>query len=100
MLARDACDGQPGSLPEVVMTALGDRGAEPLLELRLRGGDVLSFALQRPRLGEAELDGQDSDVTGGHGAIEAIRGYLAAMSRLCIVFAALAAALVVAGPAR
>src|SRR4051794_33487411 len=66
MIARDAGESQPRALPELVMVDLRDRGAEPLLQLRLRRLDVLSLALERARLREMKLDREDSDVAGAH----------------------------------
>jgi hypothetical protein len=51
-------------LPELVVVDLGDRGAESVLELRLRREDVLALALQRPRLGEVQLGDEDGDEAG------------------------------------
>src|SRR4029453_7616879 len=43
MLARDASNGQPASLPQVVVVDLCDGGAEAVLELRLRRLDKLAL---------------------------------------------------------
>jgi hypothetical protein len=72
MLARDASEGEAASLPQVVVIDLGDRGAEAVLELRLRRLHELALALERARLGEVELDGEDADVAGAHGAYSAV----------------------------
>ena len=64
LLACDAGDGQPRALPEVVVIDLGDRGAEAVLELRLRRLDVLALALQRAGFREVQLDREDADVAG------------------------------------
>ena len=61
-VAGDARDRQRRALPELVMVDLGDRGTEPVLELRLGRLDVLALALERARLREVELDGEDRDV--------------------------------------
>jgi hypothetical protein len=52
VIACDARERQPGALPELMMVDLRDRGAEPLLQLRLRRFDVLALAFQRAALGE------------------------------------------------
>src|SRR3712207_8753295 len=65
VLARDAGDGEPRALPEVVVVDLRNRRAEAVLELRLRRLDELPLPLQRSRLGEVELDRKDSDVAAG-----------------------------------
>jgi hypothetical protein len=70
MVARHARKRQPRALPELVMIDLRDRRSEPLLQLRLRRLDVLALALQRPRLGEVELDRENPHITGAHGGIE------------------------------
>src|SRR5205085_9114577 len=59
-LAGYAGDREPGALPELVVVDLRDRGAEPVLELSLRRAEVRPFPLQRPRLGEVQLERQDS----------------------------------------
>src|SRR5581483_10984826 len=60
-LARDERRGQRTALPEVVVVHLGDGGAEPVGELRLRRLHVLPLALERPRVGEVQLDGENRD---------------------------------------
>src|SRR5207253_6709210 len=67
--SRNAGDGQSCALPELVVVDLGDRGAEAMLELRLRGLDVLALPLQRTGLREVQLDDQDPDVTRAHGSL-------------------------------
>src|SRR5512133_738721 len=52
------------------MVDLGDRRAEPLLQLRLCRLDVLTLALQRARLRKMELDRENPDIAGAHGGIE------------------------------
>src|SRR5204863_1485266 len=64
-LPRRAREHEPRALPEVVVVDLGDRGTEALLQLRLRRLDVLALALQRPRVGEVQLDREDPHVAGG-----------------------------------
>src|SRR5262245_2258644 len=64
VLPRRARDRQARPLPLLVMVDLGHRSAEAVLQLRLRRLDVLALALQRPRLREMELDGEDSDEAG------------------------------------
>src|SRR5256885_1597525 len=44
--ARDTRDGEGSALPEVVVVDLGDGGAEPVLQLRLGGLDVLPLPLE------------------------------------------------------
>src|SRR5262249_52159005 len=81
VLARHAGDGQPRPLPLLVMVDLRHRRAEAVLELRLRRLDVLPLALQRPRLREMKLDGEDPDEAGaqvaagvaGAGALRSVR---------------------------
>ena len=59
-------EGQPGALPRVVVVDLGDRGSEPLRELRLRGEQHPALLLQRVVVGKEQLHGEDSDVPGAH----------------------------------
>src|SRR5262249_827805 len=59
MLAAHARHGKRRPLPEVVMIDLGDRCAEALVQLRLCRLHVLPLALQRPVLGEVQLDRKD-----------------------------------------
>src|SRR6185436_18708595 len=42
--------------------------AEAVLQLRLRRLHVLALPLQRPGLGEMQVDGEDADVPGAHAA--------------------------------
>src|SRR5919202_2992915 len=65
-LACDARDGEARALPQLVMVDLRHRRAEAVLELRLRRADELPLALQRARLREVEVGGQDPDVAAGH----------------------------------
>src|SRR6266508_1886407 len=69
LVARHAGHRQPGPLPEVVVVDLGHGGAEAVLELRLGRFDVFPLPLQRPRLGEVELDREDADEARAHGNI-------------------------------
>jgi hypothetical protein len=65
--ARVACDErgrERRALPQVVVAHLGDRRAEPVLQLGFRREHVLALAFQRPRLREMELDGEDRDEAG------------------------------------
>jgi len=55
-LARRDRRRQPAALPEVVVVDLRDRGAEAVLQLRLRRLDVLALSLERACLGKVELD--------------------------------------------
>ena len=64
--ARDARDGQPGALPDVVVVDLGHGRAEAPLELSLDGQELLPLPLQRVVVREVELDRQDADVAGAH----------------------------------
>src|SRR5205085_1849012 len=57
-------------LPEVVVVDLGDRGAEAILELRLRRLDVLALALQRAGVRKVQLDREDADVARAHAVIQ------------------------------
>src|SRR4051794_15963782 len=54
------------SLPQVVVVDLGDGRAEPVAEVVLRRADVMALALQRRRLREVQLDGEDRDEAQGH----------------------------------
>src|SRR5215210_2866246 len=83
VLARHAGNGQPRTLPEVVVVDFRDRRPEAVLQLRFCRFDVLPLALERPRLGEVELDAQDADVAGAHGgySLAAVAGSGAGVSR-------------------
>src|SRR5262245_63888572 len=61
VLAGHARHRQPRALPLLVMVDLRHRGAEAVLELCFRRLHELALALQRPRLREMELDGEDPD---------------------------------------
>src|SRR5262249_9178599 len=63
-ITGDEGGGERRALPELVVVDLGDRRAEPVLQLRLGGEDVLALPLQRPGLREVELDGEDRDEAG------------------------------------
>src|SRR5919106_89753 len=65
----DAGDGESRALPEVVVVDLRDGRAEAVLEVRLRRLDVLALALERAGFGEVQLDREDADVAGAHGAL-------------------------------
>ena len=67
VLARDARNGDPGALPEVVVVDLGHRCADAVLQLRLRGTDVVTLLLQRMRVWEVQLAGEHADIAAGHG---------------------------------
>src|SRR4051812_18820123 len=68
MLARHAGQRQTSSLPELVVIDLRDRGAETVLQLRLRRQHMLALPLQRPGIGEVQVDSEDADVPGAHAA--------------------------------
>src|SRR5215207_9423752 len=63
VLPRDAGNGQPRALPEVMVIDLGDGCTEAVLQVGLCGLHVLALALQRSRLREVQLDREDADVT-------------------------------------
>src|SRR5207253_1866034 len=67
VLARHAGNGQPGSLPELVVVDLRDRDTEAVLELRFCGLDELALPLQRRGLREMKLHREDAHVAGAHG---------------------------------
>src|SRR5205823_4254765 len=67
---------QPRALPYVVVVDLGDRGAEPVLQLCLRRADEVALLLQRVRRREVQLDGEDADVA----RLQDFRGYAASSS--------------------
>ena len=73
-LPRDAGHGETGALPQLVVVDLGDGRAEAVLELRLGGADELALALQRARLGEVKLDGEDGDEAGAQESSAAAAG--------------------------
>src|SRR4029079_7612803 len=60
-LARDACDREARALPDVVVVDLGDRGADTVLELRLRRAHEVPLLLQRVRRREVQLARQYAD---------------------------------------
>ena len=62
MLARHARDGQLRPLPHVVVVDLRDGRADSVLELRLRGAEVVPLLLERVRAREVQLTGQDADI--------------------------------------
>src|SRR5436305_14240490 len=74
VLARDARRGDARTLPDVVVVDLGHRGADPVLELCLRGAQVVALVLQGVRLGEVKLAGEDPDPAARHGVIQAEDG--------------------------
>lgn len=51
------------------MADLGNGRAEPVLELRLGGLDVLALALERARFGEVELDRKNCDEAAAQGSM-------------------------------
>src|SRR5690348_10496407 len=57
-------DARP--LPDVVVVDLGHRRADPVLELRLRRAQVMALLLERVRLGEMQLAGEDADPPARH----------------------------------
>ena len=64
--ARDDRDREPRALPDVVMVDLGDRCGEAVPQLLLGRAHVHALLLQRVRLGEVQLGGEDPDPAGGH----------------------------------
>src|SRR5262245_14867579 len=66
VLTGDTGHRQPSALPELVMVDLGDRHTEAVLQLRLRGVDVLALPLERTCVGKVQLDAQDPDVARAH----------------------------------
>src|SRR5436309_905701 len=65
-LAGDAGHGEPRALPQLVVVDLGHGDTEAVLQLCFRRPDELPLALQRARLGEMQLGGEDADVAGAH----------------------------------
>ena len=59
---RDAGEGEPRALPELVVVDLGDRRAEAPLQLRLHGEQLLALSLERAVLGKVQLGREDADV--------------------------------------
>ena len=55
------------ALPQLLVVDLRDRGAEALVELRLRRLHEPPLPLERAALGEMELDREDADVARRHG---------------------------------
>ena len=72
----------PRPLPELVVLDLGHRRAEALVQLGLRGLDVLPFPLERAVLGEVQLDREDAYVSAGHSRIKAGIGAFAGAADL------------------
>jgi hypothetical protein len=70
VVTRDARDRQPRALPEVVMVDLRHGRTKTLLQLGFRRFHELPLPLQRPRLGEVQLGGEDADVARAHAGIE------------------------------
>src|SRR5215467_1990416 len=66
VLTRDAGRRDPRALPDVVVVDLGDRRSDSILQLRLRRSQEMPLLLQRVRLGEVELAGEDPDPAAGH----------------------------------
>jgi hypothetical protein len=60
---RDARDRETRALPELVVIDLCDGGSEAVLELGLRGLDVLALAFERAAFGEVQLDAENADVS-------------------------------------
>ena len=54
------------------MVDLGDRGAESVLQLRLRGQHVLAFALQRAGFRKVKLGREDRDEPRHGGALRGV----------------------------
>src|SRR5687767_2877639 len=61
--APDDRRGERRSLPKVVMVGLGDRRAEPLMELRLDRLQLLPLSLEAPVLREVQVDLENGGVT-------------------------------------
>src|SRR3954469_3209908 len=59
---RDAGEGDPRALPELVVVDLRDRRAETPLQLRLHREQLLALSLERAVLGEVQLGREDADV--------------------------------------
>src|SRR3954452_20671624 len=70
VLARDAREGQPRALPDVVVVDLRDGGAH-VLEPLLGGPQMLPLLLERVARGEVELAREDADEAAAHGPIVA-----------------------------
>src|SRR5207248_6780490 len=67
VLARDTRSRDARALPGVVVVDLRDGRADAVLELRLRGAKMMALLLQRVRLREVELAGENSDPAARHG---------------------------------
>src|SRR6266550_8152105 len=67
VLARDTRSRDARALPDLVVVDLRDGSADAVLELRLRGAKVMALLLQRVRLREVELAGENSDPAARHG---------------------------------
>src|SRR6266567_6295838 len=65
-LPRDAGDRDPGALPQVVVVDLGHRRSDAILELRLRGAQVMPLLLERMRLRKVQLARENSDIAACH----------------------------------
>src|SRR5688572_28421881 len=63
--------GESGALPQIVMIGLGDRGAEPLVELSLHRLQLLPLSLEAPVLREVQVNLEDRGVAHPSAAIPA-----------------------------
>src|SRR3954451_24995385 len=61
VLARDTRGRDARALPDVVVVDLRDGRADAVLELRLRGANIVALLLQGVRLREVKLTGEDPD---------------------------------------
>src|SRR5580765_5754179 len=66
IFTRDALDREACALPELVVIDLCDGGSEAVLELGLRGLDVLALAFERAAFGEVQLDAENADISSAH----------------------------------
>src|SRR4029079_5534244 len=79
VLAGDARRGDARALPDVVMVYLCYRCADPVLELCLRRAQMVALLLQRLRLREVKLAGEDPDPAALHSSTS--RSTISAASR-------------------
>src|SRR5215469_15085988 len=67
VLPGRACRRDARTLPDVVVIDLRHGRSDPVLELRLRGAQVVTLLLQRMRFGKVQLTGEDPDPAARHG---------------------------------